>query len=265
MVSIITINYNNSHGLLKTIQSVLNQSNKNIEYIIIDGDSNDGSKEIIKKYKHSLHYAVSEKDTGIYDAQNKGIKQATGNYLLFLNSGDILNNDQVIENFLKPSPSADIVYGNLLKVKADDTELDKGPQTSNLTFQTFWNGTINHPSSFIKKDVFNKIGLYDTNYKIVSDWLFFMKAIVLNNATVQYINLTIAQFDMNGLSNSQLELRNFERQKVLNELFPSKILDDYSYWQNQNMSLENLTKIKKFYVLNLLYVLLRITANLLVK
>jgi hypothetical protein len=153
----------------------------------------------------------------------------------------------------------------LLKVGNNYTVLDKGPQTYNLTFQTFWNGTINHPSSFIKKSLFNKIGLYDLNFKIVSDWLFFMKAIVLNNASVQYIDLTIAQFDMGGISNKQIELRNLERQKALEELFPVRVLEDYISWETQRIHINHVQKIKKIWVLKTVYVLLRKTANFLVK
>ena len=119
--SVITINFNNASGLEKTIQSVINQTYKNFEYIIIDGDSTDSSKDKIKKYSSSITHFVSEKDYGIYDAQNKGIKIAKGNYLIFLNSGDCFSDSTVLERVEKitTGKQAKLIYGNTNLINND--------------------------------------------------------------------------------------------------------------------------------------------------
>ena len=112
-ISVITINYNNKEGLEKTIESVVNQSLQDFEYIVIDGNSTDGSQEILEKYTAKISHAVSEPDTGIYNAMNKGIKAATGEYILFLNSGDEFYATQSLEKAAEHLTGEDIIYGNL--------------------------------------------------------------------------------------------------------------------------------------------------------
>jgi glycosyltransferase involved in cell wall biosynthesis len=113
-LSIITINYNNADGLQKTIKSVISQTFKNFEYIIIDGHSSDKSIDVIKENENYFAYWCSEKDRGIYDAQNKGIQKAKGDYLLFLNSGDCLENEKVLEKVFALTPKEDLLYGELI-------------------------------------------------------------------------------------------------------------------------------------------------------
>ena len=233
-ISIITINYNDLDGLQKTMSSVLEQTYSKIEYIVIDGGSTDGSADYIASKKEALSYWVSEPDKGIYNAMNKGIDKATGKYLLFLNSGDWLFNANVLGRIAcELNNDIDIIYGNLLKVyNKDKIVQDTGPKSNNLTLNTFYTGTINHPSSLIRKELFDKYGLYDENLKIVSDWKFFLIAIGINNAKVRYLNSNISYFDMSGLSNLNVTERNLERKKVLKELLPKSILEDYKTLNN---------------------------------
>ena len=135
-LSIITINYNNAVGLEKTINSVLNQTYKSIEYILIDGNSMDESKLIIDKYKAHIHYWVSEFDSGIYNAMNKGIKAATGEYILFLNSGDILCNSHVLDDVIKQGLDCDFVYGNVNLGSGKKQKMCLPP--NHLTFKFFF-------------------------------------------------------------------------------------------------------------------------------
>lgn len=223
-LSIITINYNNAYGLQKTLESVINQTYKNFEYIIIDGGSVDGSKEIIEKYSNKFAYWVSEKDNGIYNAMNKGIKQAKGEYCLFLNSGDWLVDECVLEKVFLLNVHEDILYGNLLTM---DSFCDKGPERSLLTLTDLFFGTINHPSSFIKRILFQKYGLYNEEYKIVSDWEFFFKVICLARVSVRYLDIDISYFDMTGVSNENKALRNLERNIVLKKELPKKLYEEY--------------------------------------
>ena len=235
LISVITINYNDVDGLKNTMDSVINQTYKDIEYIVIDGGSTDGSKELIKKHAAQLSYWVSEPDKGIYNAMNKGIKVATGEYLLFLNSGDWLVDNHTIKKLSNNLNNADILYGNLIKVFPDDQKIiDKGPNGKEITLHNFFKGTLNHPASFIKKELFDKFGYYDETLKIVSDWKFFLISIGLNNSKIKYVNQNISSFNMSGLSNLNILARNKERKQVLQELIPHRILKDY-----EELSLKN--------------------------
>lgn len=171
-LSIITINYNNKHGLQKTINSVISQIYKEFEWIIIDGGSTDGSKELIEQYTDYITYWVCEPDKGIYNAMNKGIEVAKGEYLLFLNSGDYLVSVYTLEHVLCKSFQADIVYGNLLY---DKKKVERAPGFHNdyIACIDLIKGTLFHPSTFIKRELFEKYGYYDETLKIVADWKFF--------------------------------------------------------------------------------------------
>ena len=223
-LSVITINLNNATGLHKTIESVVNQTFRDFEYIIIDGSSKDGSLDIIKEYKTKLSFWVSEPDNGIYNAMNKGIKVATGEYCLFLNSGDYLLDSTILENCLSHTFTEDIVYGNQIQDRHGKLVTYKLP--SNLTFYTFYIDSLAHPCTFIKTKLFEEISFYNEKYKIVSDWEFFLKAIFFNNATLRYIDKEIAVVNWNGISMNSGDLCKKERSLVLMELFP-KFIDDY--------------------------------------
>ncbi|PQJ73324.1 glycosyltransferase family 2 protein [Polaribacter butkevichii] len=244
-ISIITINYNNLNGLKSTVESVINQTHQELEYIIIDGGSTDGSTAYIKSQNAAIDYWVSESDKGVYNAMNKGIEKATGDYLLFLNSGDYLYNTKVLECVICKLTNTDVLYGNLAKVFTDGTvKVDKGPNGIPITLNTFIQGTLNHGSSFIKRDLFYKYRFYDETLKIVSDWKFFLLVLGLNTSRVKYIDITISYFDMTGISNSNLNLRKVEREKVIKELIPTPIYKDYQRLNH----LESLMKRKSFLI-----------------
>ncbi|MBW4360366.1 glycosyltransferase family 2 protein [Flavobacterium taihuense] len=226
-ISIITINYNNLEGLKRTVESVVNQTWQEFEYIVIDGGSTDGSREFMENHCQDFDCWLSESDTGIYNAMNKGIAKAKGEYLLFLNSGDWLCNEKVIESVFFYMTNFDLYYGNLVKVYPNNEKvIDKGVNGIPISLNTFVKGTLNHGSSFIKKELFLKYGLYDETLKIVSDWKFFLIALGLNNSRVKYLDIEISFFNMDGISNSNLKLRNEERANVLKEVVPIPILRD---------------------------------------
>lgn len=215
-ISIITINLNNKNGLLKTIRSVVDQTYPNIEYIVIDGDSNDGSKDLLS---HSgIHKTVSEKDTGIYNAMNKGIKLATGEFLLFLNSGDFLCADTVVENVVKyiTLKNYDIFFGDL-NISGNHYQY---PNHINLRF--LLNKAIPHPSAFIKRNLFNndENGGYHENYKIISDWIWFLDAYI-KQYRFYHMNLSVTDFDAFGISSVNHELNAAERDKIMQEKYPN--------------------------------------------
>lgn len=230
-LSIITINRNNAAGLKKTMESVFAQTSKDFEYIVIDGASIDNSIEIIKQFNISTiqHFRwISEPDSGIYNAMNKGIKASTGKYCQFLNSGDILIDKSTTEDFLKNLPAAPIITGNMMKKMPNGkSKIDKKFRNGEISLLTFYWATINHSCTYIERNLFLKYGLYDENYKIVSDWKWFLQVVGLNNTKVAYQDINLTLFDMFGISNSNPDLEKAERRKVLEELIPAGILKDY--------------------------------------
>ena len=217
LLSIITINYNNKIGLKRTFNSVINQTYNNYEYIVIDGDSSDGSKNLINENKNKIHYSLSEPDSGIYNAMNKGIKNARGTYLLFLNSGDELCNEEILEKIHKEIHTDDLIYFNLIQIFKDkENEIDFPEK---LNYYNLIQGTIGHPSTFIKKDIFQKIGLYDESLKLVSDWKFFILAILKYKCTYRKVNIPLSKFFMDGLSSNNKKLVRYERKNVLEKYF----------------------------------------------
>jgi glycosyltransferase involved in cell wall biosynthesis len=215
-LSIITINYNNAIGLKKTITSVCNQTWKDFEYIIIDGNSTDNSLEVIKSFDDQKLNYVSEPDTGIYNAMNKGIVMAKGDYLLFLNSGDYIYNIDVllkVSHYFTSNKS--FMSGHLNYIKESKDVIREHPEK--LSFSYLINNSLSHPSTFIKKEMFESYGLYNEENKIVSDWEFFLKVIALNGESFVKIPFIITVFDNNGMSSNSenLSLVKSEQQKVL--------------------------------------------------
>lgn len=228
-ISIVTINYNNGVGLNRTIESVVSQTYPFIEFIVIDGNSIDGSKEVIEKYKDRISYWVSEPDSGIYNAMNKGGMKATGDYLLFLNSGDSLYNTDVIEYMVHRFNDEDLVMGYVFselskKICYDDVRFP-------LTFLDFYKSNpIPHPSCFIKRDLYQGL-LYDESLRIVSDWKFFLQAVIFKNCNYKMIPYVVTSFEDGGLSSNNVLCKE-ERNKVLSELFPERVLLDYFKFTN---------------------------------
>ena len=221
-ISIISINYNNKEGLRKTVESVVNQTYKNFEYIVIDGGSTDDSTDILDEYHEKINYIVSEPDSGIYNAMNKGIKVAKGDYLLFLNSGDCLIDQFVIQKVITElNDKISIYYGNLIYSsngipKTLNTPPDK------LSFNFFLNNSLPHPASFIKRELFFKYFMYNESLKIISDWEFFIYVICKMNESYKHIDFTIADFDDGGIS-SLIENRSiilYEKDLIFQKHFP---------------------------------------------
>ncbi|PIA78158.1 hypothetical protein BFR04_07230 [Gaetbulibacter sp. 4G1] len=228
-LSVITINYNDYKGLQKTLESVFGQSYKNCELIVIDGNSSDASKSYLEKNSSKIDYWISEPDKGIYNAMNKGLLRATGDYVLFLNSGDWFTTNDVISKALNLFTGEDIIYGNLInRYNKDKCIVNKGASGKQLTLKHFFDGSsLAFPATFFKRIIFNNYGNFDETLKVVSDWKFFIETIILNNASVKYIDIEIAYFDMNGISNSSFNLKTNERKQVLQELLPIAIYNDY--------------------------------------
>lgn len=223
-LSIVTINYNDAIGLERTIQSVITQTFKDFEYIIIDGNSTDGSKEIIKKYSEKIQVAISEPDTGIYNAMNKGAALAKGEYLLFLNSGDNLKYENSLEELFNLDPKDDIVSSICIDYTETKEYLKIPPKE--ISLYTFISGSLPHPSTIIKNSVFKQIGGYIEDYKIISDWCFFIDALLIHRVSYSFTNVQLSEFNCYGISSTNLCSEAKEGIDFLNNRF-GPILKDY--------------------------------------
>ena len=232
-LSIITINRNNAEGLEKTMLSVATQTFMELEYIIVDGASADGSVEVIKRLEPQFTHLkwVSEPDKGIYNAMNKGLHMATGEYVQILNSADCLAATDVTERMLAALEDAgcpNILYGNMIKCFLDGHQIvDKCFAGQAITMLGMYTGTLNHDSAYIRRDLFEKYGYYDEGLKIVSDWKWYLQAIILGGEKPQYVDMDVTLFDMTGISETNKEVERAERKQVLEQLFPQTVLSDY--------------------------------------
>ena len=263
-LSIITINYNDATGLAKTLKSVADQhipDGFELEHIIVDGGSTDGSVEVIRDYAtihHTLYTIrwVSEKDKGVYNAMNKGIRMATGDFIQILNAGDILASSDVLAkmfDFVKrytvhrpeaATPyieNAGIFYGNMIRQRADGTIEGKSGQVP-YSLLNYFTSTMNHDCCWMKRSLFEEYGLYDENLKIVSDWKWFLQAIGLGHVKPVYVDIDMTIFDTTGISERNLGLRNEERRKVLEDVLPPAVLADYDKHAFDMHQMDNLRK-----------------------
>ena len=210
-VSIITVSYNAERTIEETLQSVTNQTHKNIEYIIIDGASKDATISIINKYAHKIHTFVSEKDKGIYDAFNKGLKLATGDVIGLLNSDDIYAHDHVVENVVNcfEQNDVDAVYGDLKYVSPVD----------NLKTIRYWkSGKYNrskfifgwmppHPTFFVKREAYEQFGLFDTDLRSAADYELMLRFLYKEGLKVAYNPEVMVLMKTGGQSNASLKNR----------------------------------------------------------
>jgi len=241
-LSIITINKNNAAGLEKTIQSVVCQTYSDFEYIVIDGASVDGSLEIIKKYADKINYWVSETDTGIYNAMNKGIRQAIGEYCLFLNSGDyLIENNSLKYIFSIITGDADIYYCDCLYAMI--------PKTLNVN--KLIQSPISHQNSIIKRHLFIEHGYYNEEFIISSDYEFFLKEIWKFKTNFRHIPMTLSFYEGHGISATNISLREKERKLVFSNVFNeiSDSIIEYFYF-NKTIYADIIRKCGNSLILN---------------
>lgn len=200
-ISVITVNYNNRNGLEKTIRSVALQTYPNIEYIVIDGGSEDGSAEAIYDNAKNITYYCSEKDNGTYDAMNKGIHKATGDYVLFLNSGDMFCNKDVLQNIFGHNVlQSQLVVGRQYQLRNGRRKSSRRIAANGINEDFLVSNTLPHQATFISRILLNEIGGYRLDYRIVADWVFWYEAIVDYGATIESVNTFVAVMDEEGLS-----------------------------------------------------------------
>ncbi len=285
-LSIITINYNNASGLRKTLVSVASQTYRNIEHIIVDAASTDGSVDVIRDYESANRSSVhpltivwsSKKDKGIYNGMNIGIQRATGDYIQILNSGDLLAAPDVTERMMAALDSLNtkrstlnedainILYGNMLKSYDGKTIINRdtcgGEMYTPKSFLYFYKGTLNHDCAYIRRDLFEKYGLYNEDMKICSDWEWYVRAIVLGGEKPVYTNIDVTIFDMNGVSESygkNADIIKRERREYLESILPPSVLRDYDMYA---FPITQYQRLKKHHLWGLVYFLERVLFKL---
>ena len=202
ILSIITINLNNRDGLQKTIDSVLSQTWTDFEWIIIDGGSTDGSRELIEQYQEHFTYWCSEPDKGVYNAMNKGIAKAKGTYLNFMNSGDTFYDYDTLEKVFNISRKADILYGDWMQIFKNYSRMRHFP--SPVDIFGLWGQNICHQATFIKSSVLKEKG-YDESLKIYADWKRWIE-LAICGASFEALDFPVCKYDMTGISSTDSSL-----------------------------------------------------------
>lgn len=218
--SIITVCKNSGKTIENTILSVINQTFKDFEYIIIDGVSTDNTLSIVQKYSDKISKIISEEDNGLYDAMNKGIKTASGDYLFFLNSDDVFLHDNILELVNNINSTAELLYGDIAVLNKKTGKLSiKTHDKFNKIY--LLKNTPCQPATFYKKEAFEKYGYFDTNYKIVSDHEWFLRVFLKHNIHAEYMGFPISIFNMGGLSTdkNREDKLTAERNAILDKYF----------------------------------------------
>lgn len=223
-ISIITVNKNNREGLKNTIRSVSAQSTAPHEFIVIDGGSTDGSCDLLKGHS-AITYSVSEQDDGIYNAMNKGVNVATGDWCLFLNSGDTLHDSEVLSRLMASGAEADIICGNAVIM---ETIPRRKAAPSEITFRYLFETALCHQAVFIRTGMLRSRP-YDEKYPIVADRKFFLESLILDSCSYKAVDVDVCDYDVSGLSARNRFGSQREWESCLSELIPPRVLADYGY------------------------------------
>ena len=220
-ISIITINYNNLDGLRLTMDSVLTQQDCYFEYIVIDGGSTDGSRELIESVTDKLTYWVSEPDKGIFNAMNKGIKVAQGEYCIFMNSGDRLADSTVLKRAAEQLTDKDFYTGHLATL-GNESDVIFAP--THITAYSLVRFPLSHQATFIRTEVLKQRS-YRDEYRLICDWEQMVYELLLNNRTYAVLDFVVAHYDRSGVSSQPQHAARYEaeRKEAIEQLFPPRI------------------------------------------
>lgn len=217
-VSVITVCLNSKKYLEETIKSVSMQTYSNIEYIIIDGGSTDGSAELFNKYRHRINNLLIEKDSGIFDAMNKGVRLSTGEAVYFLNSGDKFYDEKTVEkavNVLKENREIDFVYGNIVIFDPVNKMFYVEKYPKRISKWLFIKKTIAHPASFFRSSCFEKIGYFNQAYRIGADYEWYLRAIFDRGLKGVYMDTNISIFRLGGNSSAERDIKSYFSERIL--------------------------------------------------
>lgn len=236
-ISVITVCFNSAMVIEKTVQSVVSQSFNDFEYIIIDGGSTDETLKIIDKYKNKITKIVSEKDNGIYDAMNKGIMNASGEYIIFLNADDVFLHENVLKLAAeRMTEEKALYYGDLVFLEKATGKINNRKQ-DNVNYIYLCGGMLFHPAIFASKRLFEKIGDFNTKYRIVADYDWIIRALVEFKASCKYLDMPITIFaEGEGASSNpqNREIHKKERLEVQQKYF-SKLMITISNFLYKSM------------------------------
>ncbi|MCQ2326582.1 MAG: glycosyltransferase [Bacteroidales bacterium] len=256
-LSIVTINYNNVDGLKKTIDSVLTQTWQDFEWIIIDGGSSDGSKDLIEQtsqFCDKISFWCSEPDKGIYNALNKGLSYCSGEYVSCMNSGDLFYDEDVLNKvFAQNKFDYDVIYGKAV----DENGEDFGNNIpSPISLYDLYYGAICHQAMFVRTSILKENG-FNESYKIVADYAKWLE-LCMEDKNFYFIDTYICRYDTNGFSSSNIEQLTKERVQATVEILPTSIIKaiEEFYTYRENYYCRELVNIKKQYPL--IYLLIRI-------
>ena len=227
-VSIITITYNNLDGLKRTRESVISQTYEDYEWIVIDGGSTDGTREFLQEHAEEMSYWCSEKDEGVYNAQNKGTSQASGDYCIYMNAGDSFYDKDVLKNVFSEVHEEDILYGDWAQVFPDGKKRYIEPSDS-VDYAFFFVDNICHQAMFIKTSLL-KESPYDETYRLYADWAKWTE-FAYKGKTFKYIHQRICYFMMDGMSAENEENNEKERKRVIEEFYPGSLKSMMLKWK----------------------------------
>lgn len=212
--SIITVSYNEVASIRQTLDSIVNQTFKDFELIVVDGGSTDGTKEIIAQYNGLISWWCSEPDKGIYNAMNKGIAHATGKYVNFMNAGDSFFNNDVLQHVYDSRLCPDVIEGHVVRTDSKTRHKDVYEDL----YVHLFSDTLSHQGTFIRRELLISHP-YDEKYKIVSDWKFWIETLILEERSYAFLDLDIAYYDISGISSTYPQKIAKEREEVIQELF----------------------------------------------
>ncbi|MCZ8156447.1 MAG: glycosyltransferase family 2 protein [Leptospira sp.] len=227
-LTIVTVNLNHSQNLKKTLESVQSQRFDDLENLVIDGLSTDESLEILGKWKpkYGSYDFVSESDTGIYNAMNKGISKSKGDYILFLNSGDVFAHENVLSNVFDKNRYEDLLFGNIIvdnNINVNEIKYGK------LDLNFIRNGVVCHQSQFWRREILQRLGGFDEQFLITADYDFFVRALVKANVSYFHFDFPIAIFRLDGMSNDPKNLNKIasEREAIFSGINKGYVADTY--------------------------------------
>lgn len=247
-ISIITVCFNEKK-IEATCQSIVSQKWHDFEWIVVDGGSTDGTVDILNKYRDHMSVFISEKDSGIYNAMNKGISHARGEYLIFMNGGDYFLDPYVLERvFDDKTRKEDIIYCDALFLKEDGSTLLREFDDMAIPDDNFFiNNCFAHQATFIRRSLFRKYGGYNEKHRIVSDWEKWIEFVVVNHASTKHVGLIVAIHNYTGISSHYTKEHLQEREEVLQQYYPEK------FSKNKRANINNNSSCN-LYIINNLYV-----------
>lgn len=222
-VSVITVCYNAEEDIEKTLLSVIKQSYKDFEYIVVDGKSKDRTMEIVNRYSKRITRMASELDTGIYNAMNKGVRMATGDYCIFMNAGDTFAGAEVLKQVVPfLTGEFDVIVGREISIERGKIVNYNVPPAM-ITSLYLYQSSLCHQASFIKREVLAQYP-YDENLRMVSDWKFWIETLLIHKLSYRSVDINICCFNHEGITYTQTDIGKKERKRILTEYMPLQML-----------------------------------------